>query len=151
MARPKKSDVEKPKEGATLQIDVESFVRTRDSVSSSSLPLSLCFFILVDMLRDMRHFAHAPCAQCSSPPTTQYILIGGRQRSNHRRASTSVSNVSPTSRDHDRRASRRSPYHDPYPTTRLYCLLSTASTQHHHHHLCASCSTRHNATNTNGH
>jgi len=34
MARPKKSE-EKAKEGATLSIDVDSFVRTRDSVSSS--------------------------------------------------------------------------------------------------------------------
>ena len=33
MARPKKAVEEKPKEGATLSIDVDSFVRTRDSVS----------------------------------------------------------------------------------------------------------------------
>jgi hypothetical protein len=40
MAR-KQKDAEKPREGATLSIDVDSFVRTRDSVSSfhSSIPV----------------------------------------------------------------------------------------------------------------
>lgn len=37
MSRSKKAE-DKPKEGATLSIDVDSFVRTRDSVSSSSCP-----------------------------------------------------------------------------------------------------------------
>lgn len=40
MARPKKVAEEKAKEGATLSIDVDSFVRTRDSVSLIPLPHS---------------------------------------------------------------------------------------------------------------
>jgi len=38
MARPKKAAEEKHKEGATLSIDVDSFVRTRDSVSLIPVP-----------------------------------------------------------------------------------------------------------------
>jgi hypothetical protein len=40
MARPKKVAEEKAKEGATLSIDVDSFVRTRDSVSLIPVPHS---------------------------------------------------------------------------------------------------------------
>jgi hypothetical protein len=40
MARPKKVAEEKAKEGATLSIDVDSFVRTRDSVSLIPAPHS---------------------------------------------------------------------------------------------------------------
>jgi len=73
MARAKKTDVEKPKEGATLQIDVDSFVRTRDSVSSSSL-LFPSALLLHSCRRAPQYVTLRPCTMQLQRPSAPYYL-----------------------------------------------------------------------------
>jgi hypothetical protein len=64
MAKGKKTD-DKPKEGATLSIDVDSFVRTRDSVR---LPLSPSFLLIPTTLGAYDIFNHRASSVGHQPP-----------------------------------------------------------------------------------
>lgn len=64
MAKGKKTD-DKPKEGATLSIDVDSFVRTRDSVR---LPLSPSF-LLIPKTRRIRYLQPSRFVRWTSATT----------------------------------------------------------------------------------
>ena len=57
MAKTKKAD-EKTKAGATLEIDVDSFVRTRDSVRPPFLPFHLPVFLDRDLDAAISRFLH---------------------------------------------------------------------------------------------
>jgi hypothetical protein len=72
MARPKKVAEEKPKEGATLQIDVDSFVRTRDSVSL--IPILHSSSSLIQLIHELGAYGNVVFAAEHDPSPSFHLL-----------------------------------------------------------------------------